>query len=280
MMGVGLVLTLGLGILGEMWLTKTSLAPLKRIIATIRELAGGNLSRRVQLPHSRDEVGELGAVFDTMAGNLEQAFTSQARFVTAAAHELRTPLAALQGSLEVLQRGSQDDPAAARTLLQGMHREVSRMGRLTEQLLALTRLDAPEAMHPAWVDLDAFFNQAIQPIQYITGGRQFTVVRGMDAKVYADADHLTQLLLNLVDNAVQHTDPGDRIELGWSLQEASVILWVADSGKGIAPADLPHIFEAFYRGDRSRSRQQGGAGLGLAIVASIVPFPRRGDQGR
>jgi signal transduction histidine kinase len=268
--GLGVILTLGLGILGEWWLTRSSLAPLQRVIATMRRISSGDLSQRVQLPHTRDEVGQLAAAFDHMASNIEAAFASQSRFVSAAAHELRTPLTALQGSLEVLQRGSQDDPMAARALLQGMHREVVRLNRLTDQLLALTRLDAPEALHVRRFSLSDFLDDVLHQVQFLIDERQLHVVRGPSVDLEADPDLLTQVYFNLIDNAVQHTDPHGTLEIGWRVTGSKVMLWVKDNGEGIAPDDLPHIFEAFYRGDRARSRRRGGSGLGLAIVQTIV----------
>ena len=271
---VGALMTVGFGILGELWLTRSSLDPLKRVLETIRRIAGGDLSQRVQLPRTRDEVGQLASTVDQMAGNIESAFESQSRFVSAAAHELRTPLTALLGSLEVLQRGSQDDPAAMRLLLQGMHHEVTRLNRLTDQLLALTRLDAPEAIKLESIDLADFIEDVSRQVKYIVGDREFKVIQGPDVRLEADPDLLTQVFFNLIDNAVQHTDPSSYIELRWRVAEQAVVISVADNGEGIAAEDLPHIFERFYRGDRSRSRRHGGTGLGLAIVQAIIQAHR------
>ena len=270
LLGLGILATLGAGILGELWLTRTALRPLHRVNVTVQRIAAGDLSQRVQPPYAGDEVGQLAAAFDHMAGNIEASFAAQSRFVAAAAHELRTPLSALQGSIEVLQRGAQDDPAAARSLLQGMHREVVRLNRLTEQLLALTRLDAPESLRLQPIELATLVDDVMQRLQFVAGDRRLRLVRGPAAPLLGDPDLLTQVLFNLVDNAVQHTAEDAQIELGWRADSAFATLWVADGGEGIAPDDLPHVFEAFFRGDRSRSRRRGGAGLGLAIVQSIV----------
>ncbi len=269
-LSLGMLATLAAGIIGELWLTGAALKPLRRVLAGVQRLAAGDLSHRVQAPRTRDEVGELAAAFDQMAGNLEASFDAQSRFVAAAAHELRTPLTALQGSVEVLQRGAQSDPAAARSLLQGMHREVARLNRLTEQLLALTRLDATETPPLQPIELADLVNEVMPRLQFVAGDRQLRLVRGPAARLLGDPDLLTQMLFNLVDNAVQHTAADAQIELGWQADGTLATLWVADSGEGITPEDLPHVFEAFFRGDRSRSRRRGGAGLGLAIVQNIV----------
>jgi signal transduction histidine kinase len=270
MLTIGVLITMGLGILGEFWLIRSSLDPLKRVIHTIRRIAGGDLSQRVQLPRTQDEVGQLASSVDQMAGNIESAFESQSRFVSAAAHELRTPLTALLGSLDVLQRGSQDDPVARRALLQGMHHEVTRLNRLTDQLLALTRLEAPEAINLEIINLTDCIDAVVQQVRFILGDREFKVIPGPAVQLNADPDLLTQVLFNLIDNAIQHTDPGGYIELRWMLAEQAVVVSVSDHGEGIAAEDLPHVFERFYRGDRSRSQRHGGTGLGLAIVQAII----------
>jgi two-component system, OmpR family, sensor kinase len=277
-LGLGMVITIGLGVIGELWLTRTSLQPLKRVIETIRQIAAGDLSRRVQLPRSEDEVGQLAAAFDQMAGNLQTTFDSQARFVSAAAHELRTPLTALSGSIDVLQRGAQDDPATMRSLLLGMQHEVRRLNQLTEQLLSLTRTDHAAALDLQRVDVGAFLAGIKQKVLHLVGKRSFTLIQGPDVSLLADPDMLTQVLLNLIDNAVQHSGPESQIETGWKTSGKAVLLWVEDDGEGIAAEDLPHIFEAFYRGDRSRSRRQGGTGLGLSIVQGIVQAHRGSIQ--
>jgi len=269
-LALGAVITTVFGILGELWLTRTSLKPLKRVISTIQRIADGELSQRVKLPRTQDEVGQLATTVDQMAGNIESAFESQSRFVSAAAHELRTPLTALLGSLEVLQRGSQDDPASMRSLLQGMHHEVTRLNHLTDQLLALTRLDAPETIKRRNINLATFIQDVYEQVKYIVGSREFKVIQGPDVRLEADPDLLMQVFFNIIDNSVQHTDPKGYIHLRWAIDQDVVVISVIDNGEGITTEDLPHIFERFYRGDRSRSRRHGGTGLGLAIVQTII----------
>ena len=270
LIGLGVILTLGLGTLGGLWITRSALTPLQRMISTCRAIAAGDLSQRVNLPARRDEVGQLAAAFDNMVAQIERTFAAQKRFVAAAAHELRTPLTALRGSLEVLLRGAQDEPATAARLVQGMYREVTRLIRLAEQLLDITRLDSPVIIHRQPVELARFLTGFLDQARRLAGERSVTLTPGEDVTISADPDALKQVLFNLVDNAIKHTSPDGRIDIGWEVTDDEIAIWVADNGAGIAPDDLPHVFEPFYRGDRSRSRRRGGAGLGLSLVRAVV----------
>lgn len=271
-----LLLVLGSGLaliiatIGGLWLTGSALTPLRRMINTSRRIAAGDLSQRVNLPRRRDEVGQLATAFDEMVARLEDIFAAQRRFVADAAHELRTPLTALAGSLEVLLRGSQDDPATVARLLRAMYREVTRLNRLSEQLLDLTRLNARAPLHRRTVDLSAFMSEFVQHARLLARDRQVAYISGPPVSLSVDPDALKQVLFNLVDNAVQHTAVGGTVRLGWQTGNGVVAIEVADDGEGIAAEDLPHIFEPFYRGDRSRSRRQGGTGLGLTLTYALV----------
>jgi len=270
LIGLGILLTLGLGTLGGLWITRSTLTPLQRMISTCRRIAAGDLSQRVNLPARRDEVGQLATAFDNMVAQIEKAFAAQKRFVAAAAHELRTPLTALHGSLEVLLRGAQDDPSTATRLVQGMYREVTRLIRLAEQLLDITRLDSPVIIHRQPVNLSQFLIGFLDQARRLARERSVTLTTGEEATISADPDALKQVLFNLVDNAIKHTTTDGKINIGWEVKEKEIAIWVADDGTGIAPNDLPHVFEPFYRGDRSRSRRHGGAGLGLSLVRAVV----------
>ncbi|MCD6520209.1 MAG: HAMP domain-containing protein [Anaerolineae bacterium] len=262
--------TLLVGTILGLWLTTSALTGLTRMVQTCQRIAQGDLSQRVNLPHHRDEVGQLALAFDEMVARIEALFASQGRFVANAAHELRTPLTALQGSLEVLMRGAQDDPAATARLIQGMYREITRLTRLSQQLLDLTRLESASDIRKQPLELATFFDEFLQQAQLLGPERNISLQAGPPLTLLADADALRRVLFNLVDNAIQHTAPGGTISLGWRRQGDQVAIWVADDGEGIAPEDLPHIFEPFYRGDRSRSRRWGGTGLGLALAKALV----------
>ncbi len=271
LIGTGIVVALVVGAIGGFWITGSALAPLRRMVATCRRVASGDLGERVNLPDRKDEIGQLAAAFDDMAERIEATFAAQRRFTADAAHELRTPLTALGGSLEVLMRGSKDDPAAANRLIQGMHREILRLGRLSEQLLDMSRLDAPIALNYEDIPLPKFFEEFASQAEHLARDRRLVVEGGPpDTKLHADPDTVKQALFNLTDNAAQHTPPGGEVRLGWAEANGSIEVWVSDDGEGIQPDNLPYIFEPFYRGDRSRSRRRGGTGLGLALVKNIA----------
>ncbi|MDQ2787700.1 MAG: HAMP domain-containing histidine kinase [Chloroflexota bacterium] len=253
------------------------LRPLRRMAATSRAIAEGDLSRRVAVPPGGDELTDLARAFNQMVGRLDAAFATQRRFIADVSHELRSPLTSLGGGVEALMMGAdRDDPAAHARLLRMMEREIARMGRLVDDLLTLTRFDADPArtLTRAPLDLVALVAQVADETRLLAGAQ--TVI--FDAPVAeaivvpGDADRVRQALLNLCANARAYTPPEGAITLGVRRVGANAVVTVADSGEGIAPDDLPRVWDRFYRADPARPRHagQGGLGLGLAIVRAII----------
>lgn len=269
LIGGGVLLCLSIGAVGGTWLTNSALAPVRRMILTCQRIASGDLRQRLALPQHH-EIGQLSAAFDEMVDRIEASFAVQRRFSADAAHELRTPLTALQGSLEVLMRNSHEDSQTVLRLHQGMHGEVTRLNRLAEQLLDVTRLQTPLALRSRPVVVGEFLTGFLPQARLLAPHRRVDLERDRPATISADADALLQAMYNLLDNAAQHTSPGGRIEIGWRRAGDDIEIWVDDDGEGIAPGDLAHVFEPFYRGDRSRSRRRGGTGLGLALTKTII----------
>ena len=259
-----------LGTLAGFAVISAALKPLDALAATAERIAAGDLAQRENLPTGRDEIGRAAAAVAKLAASTEASLAAQRRFIAAAAHELRTPLAALQGAMDVLLRGALDDPPTAHRLTQSMYREVTRLFRLCDQLLGLSRAQTAEAIRKQPLELAPFFREFLAQARFLAQERELTLQEGAPLTIQADPDALKRILFNLVDNAVQHTAAGGKIALGWSETEGGVEIFVADDGEGIAPDDLPHIFEPFYRGERARSRRRGGAGLGLAMVKALV----------
>jgi two-component system OmpR family sensor kinase len=223
-----------------------------------------------------DEVGHVADAFDRLLARVDEAFATQQRFVSDASHELRTPLTVARGQLELI--GQLDDPDARRSVGLAVE-ELDRIRAIVEELLLLARLDEGLPLRREPVEVDLVLQEAAMRGLVLGGGTvEAEAAAGLHA--LADPDRLLQVVSNLVGNALRHGGPGVAVTL--SAQAAGhddVAIEVADTGPGIVPQDLPHVFDRFYRGSSARSLGDppdpgtgapGGAGLGLAIVASLV----------
>jgi two-component system, OmpR family, sensor kinase len=256
--------------IGVAWLLAgLSLRPIERVTRAAREVGlSGRLDRRLAPVHSRDEIARLVDTFNHMMSRLEGAFTAQRRFVADASHELRTPLTTIRGNLELLRRtGAVQEPEMAEALGDVIG-EAERMSRLVNGLLALARADAGQQLRLAPVRLDELVTSVYREAQALS--REVSVDLGtlVQVEVLGDADALKQLLLILVDNGIKYTPAGGTVTLEVRREEDKVAAVVRDTGQGISPEDLPHIFERFYRSPSARA--SGGTGLGLAIAHWIV----------
>jgi two-component system OmpR family sensor kinase len=253
------------------------LGPLRRIAAASRAIAGGDLTRRVDVPASGDAVADLAVSFNEMVGKLDAALATQRRFIADASHELRTPLTALGNGVEMLQMGvDQRDPASREKVLRLMSGEIARMRRLVDDLLTLSALDRESAqtLRLTRLDLVALTAQLVDETRLLAPDRtiEHNAVGTGAIMVQADSDRLRQALLNLTANARAHTAPGGRIVLDVRREREEARITVADTGSGIPPEALSRVWERFFRADpsRERKREAGGVGLGLAIVRAIV----------
>ncbi len=266
-------------------LVRASLAPLSRIEATAAAIAGGDLSRRIDHPSSRTEVGRLADALDTMLGRIEAAYRARAegearalrsedrmrQFVADASHELRTPLTSVRGLAEFsLQQDSAASPDELLRLMSLIQHEASRMGRLVEDLLTLARLDQDRRLDRSHVDLASIAAQAVQAARIVHPGRPIGLAADDPVIVYADEERLRQVIDNLIANAVQHTPPRSPVTLSVTSTSAAAVIVVADSGPGMTAEQAARAFERFYRTDDARTRARGGTGLGLSIAASLV----------
>lgn len=269
--GVGAALLLVLLISGG--IAAVVLAPLRRMIGTAERLGEGDLSQRVLLDHSADEVGQLADAIDHMAERLEALFAAQRQFVADASHELRTPLTIVRGSLDLLLMQAEEDPQQMLQMLRTAQRELLRMSRLVVDLLELARIDAGLHLTLAPVDLNAIAEAAISDAREVDGdAHRLALKPAGDAAPYVEADALrvAQIVRNFLDNARIATPDGGFIAARVGVTESEGWLEVQDSGPGIAPEHQALIFDRFYRVDAARSRNRGGAGLGLAIARSLA----------
>lgn len=274
---LGVVGTLCLAAALTFPLVSIALHPLVEIERASRQIAQGALSMRINPPPTNDEIGRLALSFNRMVARLEAAFQRQKRFVSDVSHELRTPLTALSGSLEMLLIGADGgDTEASRRLARGMYAEVQRMHRLVEDLLALTQLDTGKiALRENIVSVEGIVQKVCEQAQHLSSGQELCYKVAPDIySVLADEDHLQQVLLNIVDNALKFTPAPGRVEILARNENAeAVLIEVRDTGQGISPEALTHVFDRFYRADPSRSRSPqrvGGSGLGLAIAKELI----------
>lgn len=261
-----------LSIFGSYVLATRAFAPINRLTRAAQRIKAGDLHERVPVPHARDEVQALALTFNDMIEHLDRAFTQQRRFVADASHELRTPVAAIRSMTDVVltQQGSREQYL---TVLYEVNAEAERLGRLIGDLLALARADEGHTLFewgPVRLDLlAADVAAAIEPLA-VERGVTVEVDSQAPVVVLGDEARLIQAIFNLVDNAVVYTDAGGKVKLTVQVTNKSACLSISDTGIGIEPEHLEHIFKRFYRADPTRSRARGGSGLGLAIVDWIV----------
>src|SRR5260221_4504753 len=273
----GILAALGIAIALTLPLINLALRPLVEMERVSARIAEGALSLRLTEPAARDEIGRLARAFNSMVARLEAAFARQKRFVADVSHELRTPLTGLGGSLEMLLLGATTgDEETAHRLMSGMYAEVERMQRLVADLLVLTRLDEGRLkLHLTTVEVSPLLADVCMQMQSQVHGQSLTyqVPPGLPA-LRGDADQLRRVLLNIVENALKFTPPGGYVELRAANEKQGwVMLEIQDTGAGIPPETLPHVFERFYRADSSRTRQSsqmGGSGLGLSLARELV----------
>jgi signal transduction histidine kinase len=261
------LVSLLMALIGSWAIAGNALRPIAQMIQTAQTIAfSRDLSRRVAIPSHRDELGRLAAMFNEMLGSLEAAYHIQQRFVADASHELRAPLTAIQGNIELLRRMPGMPDADREEALAELERESARLSRLVADLLTLARADAGIALKSCPLELDAIVLDAYSVARHLSRGQTLTLDPFETAKVEGDEDRLKQLLLILLDNALKYTPSGGHVTLGLRRRETDMEILVRDTGVGIAPEDLPHVFERFYRADPARSRDPGGTGLGLPIA--------------
>jgi two-component system, OmpR family, sensor kinase len=276
-LALGILAALAIAAALTLPLINVALHPLVEMERISSRIAAGALSLRLTELPARDEIGRLARAFNSMVARLEAAFAKQKRFVADVSHELRTPLTGLGGSLEMLLlRADNGDEETARRLMSGMYAEIERMQRLVADLLALTRLDEGGVkLCVEAVDVPRLVNEVCEQMQGLVHGQELCCQVPPDLPALrGNVDQLRRILLNIVENALKFTPPAGRVELVASSECAEfVTLEVRDTGTGIAPEALPHVFDRFYCADPSRTRQSlqvGSSGLGLSIAKELV----------
>jgi len=258
---------------GGYWVSGRALAPVDRIITDANAISARNLERRLEVPQTGDELERLSRTINGMLGRLESAFRKISQFTADASHELRTPAALIRTTAELALRKKRP-PEEYEQALQQILAESERTTDLIDNLLTLARADSgPAALQLVAIDLKATLAETVRVAQRLAEARGLTfeaMMPGATITVLGDQTLLHRLGMILIDNALKYTPPPGRVQLTLERDGQSAVLAVRDSGMGISPEDLPHIFERFYRTDRARSREMGGVGLGLSIARWIA----------
>lgn len=254
-------------------LSQSDLRPedLECLIGRLDRINVSHLSSRVTLPQGSQELAGLTRAINAMLERIDQGYQAQARFVSDASHELRTPISVIQGYANLLNRWGKDNPAARQEAIDAIVQESDSMARLVEQLLFLVRGDNDtQAVHLEQVDLTLIADEVARETRLLETGRAIST--RLEPMVLAEADPqlVKQAYRVLVDNAVKYTPKGGRVLLSLTQGDDTARLSVTDDGPGIAREDLSKVFQRFYRADQSRNRQTGGTGLGLSIAREIV----------
>jgi heavy metal sensor kinase len=271
LLAIGLPLITLIAIGGGFFLVNRALSPVDRIAMSAERISSQNLSERLPDPKTGDELARLSLALNRMLERLDQALQHSRRFVADASHELRTPLTVLRGELESLLQESRQGPEWRERLGSALE-EVERLTNIVEGLFAISRLDAGEAQ-AEWVrfDLAQMASSTADQMSLLAEDKGIRITCGAGKGIWVEGDRarMKQVVVNLLDNAIKYTPQGGSIGLTVSTHGGKAILEVADNGIGIPAEALPRVFERFFRVDKVRSRDPGGAGLGLSIVKSI-----------
>lgn len=252
-------------------------SPLRSLQDTANRMGSGDLSARAPFQR-KDEIGDLAVQFNHMADQLQESFShlenerdTLRRFISDASHELRTPVTALKNFLTLINGPASDDPPAQSEFLSESIKQVSRLEWITSNLLDLSRMEGGLLEFDfAYHDLGTLVIEAALPYQTPAAEKEISIkIEGAENPISlrCDSNRLSLVLSNLIDNAIKFTPPGGEIEIGFTQHDEAIQIWVKDSGIGIGPVELPHIFDRFYRG---RKQTGAGSGLGLAIAKGLV----------
>ena len=258
---------------GGYWLSRKAVAPVGEIAQAAQSISEHELSRRLPILHTGDELQSLSETLNEMFARLESAFKRVTQFTADASHELRTPIALMRARTEVALRKQRSEAEYRETLLR-INQDLERTSALIENLMTLARADAgSEALQIAATNLNEILVDISEPARLLAEGKALQYDQQLPdtpLHVYGNAPSLRRLFLILIDNAVKYTPREGRISVVLNSSDGAAVTEIRDSGVGISAADLPHIFERFYRADESRSRESGGTGLGLSIAKWIA----------
>ncbi|OKP81524.1 hypothetical protein A3844_26100 [Paenibacillus helianthi] len=271
---LGLLLAAGMAIAAGWLVARSTLKPIRSMIGEVHSIGTNSLSRRLHVPAAQDELHQLGETFNSLLNRLEGSFDQQRRFIADASHELKTPLAIIEGHTHMIQRWGKQSPEVLDESLSFMMNETRRMKELIAQLLLLAEAESQVADGgEETCNLKNTLNELLPQTVHVNPEVQLDYdghPEGQVILIRIPGSASYQVLRNIVENALKYTPEGGSVTIRHSFADGQVILTVADTGIGISSEQLPHIFDRFYRTEGSRSRTRGGSGLGLAIAKAIM----------
>ena len=265
-----ILISLGIFLIVGNYLVHKLLKPIRDMTDKVKNINGTSLNR-LDTDLAKDELKDLALTFNEMLNRLELFMNQQKQFVSDASHELRTPIAIIQGYTEMLERWGKDDPAILEESINSLSQETASMKDLLEKLLFLSRSDKKTLkVEKEMFDLSALCHEVVKETGFIDD--EHTIVPKITDNIMLSGDKglIKELLRILVDNALKYTPEGGTITVGCTISKQNIILSVQDTGIGIAHEHIAHLFERFYRIDEARNKSTGGTGLGLAIAEQIV----------
>ena len=258
------------GLVGGYFFVNRALRPILEISSTATKISAGDLSQRINVAEAESELGQLAAVLNSTFARLETAFAQQKQFASDAAHELRTPVSVILTQTQTT-LARERDAAGYRQTVEACQRAAQRMRRLIESLLELARFDAgQEVLKRMQFDFSKTILDGVEMVQPLAGERHVKIISELaPLAITGDSERLSQIVVNLLTNAIQYNRPDGEVRVKLAAEAGLAVLTIADTGQGIAPENLPRVFERFYRADSSRTGA-GNAGLGLSICKAIV----------
>jgi signal transduction histidine kinase len=268
----GALIALVVGSVGIYFLSGEMLKPINRVTLLARRSSYSHLKERLDYTGPNDEVKRLADTFDDMLGRLKSAVDSQKQFIQDASHELRTPIATALTNIEVMEMNSEATVADYQELTRILKLSLHRMNNISNSLQLLSE-DSELTTKPEKLNISEIIDEVVGEV-FLEARRKEVVInwKPLTAEnfVLGDAFRLKQAIFNLADNALKFNRPGGTLDIGVLRENNSVIIEIIDTGIGISAEDLPHVFDRFFRVDKSRSRERGGTGLGLAIVKKVI----------